>query len=107
MQGQARQADEQQIGYREPRVGGGTGGVDNPGDGEDDRRDDGKHAHLLPIPRGDNRAADRASWSGGGAGRSHRLYWVACRVNSSAYWPPSASRAACTPCSMTCPSRST
>jgi hypothetical protein len=56
MQGQAGQADEQQIGYREPRVGGGTGGIDNPGDGEDDRRDDGKHAHLLPIPRRDNRA---------------------------------------------------
>src|SRR5689334_3664014 len=47
MQGQAGQADEQQIGYREPRVGGGTGGIDNPGDGEDDRRDDGKHAHSA------------------------------------------------------------
>ena len=56
MQGQAGQADEQQIGYREPRVGGGTGGIDDPGDGENDRRDDGKHAHLLPIPRRDNRA---------------------------------------------------
>ena len=47
MQGQARQADEEQIGYREPRVGGGAGGIDNPGDGEDDRRDDGKHAHAA------------------------------------------------------------
>ena len=56
MQGQAGQADEQQIGYREPGVGRGAGGIDDPGDGENDRRDDGKHAQLLPIPRRDNRA---------------------------------------------------
>jgi hypothetical protein len=47
MQGQARQAEEQQTGNREPRVGGGAGGIDNPGDGEEDRRDDGKHAHAA------------------------------------------------------------
>jgi len=28
MQGQARQAEKQQTGYREPRVGGGAGGID-------------------------------------------------------------------------------
>src|SRR5712691_5803490 len=47
MQGQARQAEEQQTGYGEPRVGGGSGGIDNPGDGEEDRRDDGKHAYAA------------------------------------------------------------
>ena len=58
MQGQAGQADEQQIGYRELRAGGGTGGIDNPGDGEDDRRDDSKHAHPLPIPADNNRVRE-------------------------------------------------
>jgi hypothetical protein len=45
--GQARQAEEQQTGYGEPRVGDSARGMDDPGDGEEDRRDDGKHAHAA------------------------------------------------------------
>jgi GAF domain-containing protein len=49
MQGQQRQPEQQQVGDVEPAVGGRAGAVDNPGDSEDDRRDDSKHARAASL----------------------------------------------------------
>jgi GAF domain-containing protein len=49
MQGQQGQPDQQQVGDVEPGIGGGAGAVDDPGDSEDDRRDDSKHALAASL----------------------------------------------------------
>jgi hypothetical protein len=49
MQSQQGQADQQQVGNVEPGIGGGAGGVDDPGDSEDDRRDDSKHGLAASL----------------------------------------------------------
>jgi GAF domain-containing protein len=50
MQSQQRQPEQQQVGDVEPAVGGRAGAVDNPGDSEDDRRDDSKHGLAASLP---------------------------------------------------------
>jgi hypothetical protein len=65
MQGQADQAEKQQVGDGEPRVCGSARGIDNPGDTEEDRRDDGrpgKPSFVVGRNAGENvRVTSRAN----------------------------------------------